>query len=58
MAAVKSAVIHISTPVLGREIGTMISGDVIRVQFLKKRETGVCAGVEAGDSRGFHDLLY
>ena len=58
MAAVKSAVIHISTPVLGREIGTMISGKTIRMQFPMKSETGVCAGIEAGDFRGFQDLLY
>ena len=36
----------------------MISGKTIRVQFPRKRETGVCAGVEAGEFRGFQDLLY
>ena len=34
----------------------MVSRETIRVQFLRKRETGVCAGVEACDFRGFQDL--
>ena len=35
----------------------MVSPETMRVQFLRKRETGVCAGVEAGEFRGFQDLL-
>ena len=34
----------------------MVSCETMRVQFPRKRETGVCAGVEAGDFRGGQDL--
>ena len=36
----------------------MVSRETMWVQFARKRETGVCADVEAGDFRGFQDLLY
>ena len=55
---VKSPRIHISTAVLCRGIDVSVSRETMRLQFPKKRETGVCAGVEAGEFRGFQDLLY
>ena len=56
LTAVKSAASPHQRSSFRQENTRMVSRETMRVQFPRKHETGVCAGVEAGDFRGFQDL--